>query len=74
MPPGYWTSLPFEEEHDIVKWISHELKVKNLEDWETVSRNQINKLGCKSLIEKYGNLRDLLKVHFPGIFLKCFLM
>lgn len=52
---------------DSLAYVEKEKKLEKLEDWYSVSQNDLKKLGVYSIISKYGRLPDVLRKFRPSI-------
>jgi hypothetical protein len=50
-----------------MEWIANKFEVKEMEDWYSVSGEQIAFHGGSALLKKHGGFRELLQKVFPSI-------
>lgn len=65
LPSSETTPLPTIVS-DYMKDLSTKLKIKVLDDWYRVSRAQIDMIGGRNIIDKYGGLNNVLMKMYPN--------
>lgn len=64
VPNGFWQDATNRK--DFVEWLGKELKFERMEDWYSVTLEQIRRFGGRSLSERYGNSpAEILGAVFP---------
>ena len=64
LPIGYWNRYR-DDKFELVKWLSSELKINNLDDWYRVSSEQILRIAPLRGLLNSGNFALLLKNTYP---------
>ena len=60
---GFWNDV--NKQRDFMNWLFVKLDLKNMNDWYSVTVNQIRNNNGASLIDKYKSVYDLLKNIYP---------
>jgi hypothetical protein len=62
-PKGFWNND--ENVKEYLEWAAHQLHIKKLDEWHSVSSAQFCKIRGFSLITKYGGIIPLLRKFYP---------